>query len=86
MSASDNASDAMDVVESILNSHSPSDNADVLTFAALDVEDMDICILVDDSDVKLDDSPELQNEQEEEEAEDKDGVYFWCVANCVSLC
>ena len=84
--ASDNASDAMDVVESILGSHSPSDNADELAFADLDVEDTDIRILVDDSDVELDDSPELQDEQEEEEAEDEDGVYFWCVANCVSLC
>ena len=72
----------MDVVESILGSHSPLDNADELAFADFDVEETDIRILVDDSGVELDDSPELQ-EEEDEEAEDEDGVYFWCAVNYI---
>ena len=73
----------MDIVESILGSDSQPDEADELALADFDIEDTNIHIVVDDSDIELEGAeiPEL----EDEDAEDEDGVYFWCVTHCISL-
>ena len=72
--ASDNVLDAMDIVESMLDPSSPQDGASELAFADIDIEDTDLRIVLDESDVELEDALELQ--EEDEEAEDEDGVYF----------